>query len=197
MQKGIGQIYILVGILIALIIAGGAYYLGRSNISKPKACTLEAKICPDGSSVGRVGPNCEFAPCPSPSADETANWKTYTNAQYKFSFKYPLDINLKIKDNVDRFTLILEDSKASFILDVQTANNFQYQNPQKSVNINNIIWNAFYSGGSCTSSDGGVAVCPQIIPYYQTTKNNFVYSFTFGLYEEKLANILKTFKFLQ
>ena len=29
-------------------------------------CTMEAKICPDGSSVGRVGPNCEFAPCPTP-----------------------------------------------------------------------------------------------------------------------------------
>lgn len=29
-----------------------------------KGCTLEAKICPDGSTVGRVGPNCEFAPCP-------------------------------------------------------------------------------------------------------------------------------------
>jgi len=28
------------------------------------ACTLEAKVCPDGSSVGRTGPNCEFAPCP-------------------------------------------------------------------------------------------------------------------------------------
>lgn len=28
------------------------------------ACTQEAKVCPDGSSVGRTGPNCEFAPCP-------------------------------------------------------------------------------------------------------------------------------------
>lgn len=27
-------------------------------------CTLDAKLCPDGSSVGRTGPNCEFAPCP-------------------------------------------------------------------------------------------------------------------------------------
>jgi len=34
----------------------------------PTACTQEAMICPDGSSVGRVGPNCEFAPCPSPTA---------------------------------------------------------------------------------------------------------------------------------
>jgi hypothetical protein len=32
--------------------------------SPPHACTAEAKICPDGSSVGRSGPNCEFAPCP-------------------------------------------------------------------------------------------------------------------------------------
>lgn len=27
-------------------------------------CTMEAKICPDGTGVGRTGPNCEFAPCP-------------------------------------------------------------------------------------------------------------------------------------
>lgn len=35
------------------------------NTSPPKACTQEAKLCPDGSYVGRTGPNCEFAPCPS------------------------------------------------------------------------------------------------------------------------------------
>jgi len=29
------------------------------------ACTLEARICPDGvTAVGRQGPNCEFAKCP-------------------------------------------------------------------------------------------------------------------------------------
>lgn len=27
-------------------------------------CTMDAKLCPDGSSVGRTGPNCEFAACP-------------------------------------------------------------------------------------------------------------------------------------
>lgn len=55
-----------------------------------KACTLEAKICPDGSSVGRSGPNCEFAACPisesTPSADMT-NWKLYS--ENGFSFRYP------------------------------------------------------------------------------------------------------------
>ena len=29
------------------------------------ACTMEAKLCPDGSAVGRTGSNCEFAPCPA------------------------------------------------------------------------------------------------------------------------------------
>lgn len=29
------------------------------------ACPMDAKLCPDGSAVGRTGPNCEFAPCPS------------------------------------------------------------------------------------------------------------------------------------
>lgn len=28
------------------------------------ACTMEAKLCPDGSYVGRSGPRCEFAECP-------------------------------------------------------------------------------------------------------------------------------------
>jgi len=32
--------------------------------SNPVACTMEAKTCPDGSSVGRTGPKCEFSPCP-------------------------------------------------------------------------------------------------------------------------------------
>jgi len=31
--------------------------------NKPHACTEEAKICPDGSAVGRTGPNCKFGSC--------------------------------------------------------------------------------------------------------------------------------------
>lgn len=33
-----------------------------------RACTEEAKLCPDGSAVGRTGANCEFAPCPQISS---------------------------------------------------------------------------------------------------------------------------------
>lgn len=36
---------------------------GESDSPAP-GCTEEAMICPDGSSVARTGPDCEFAPCP-------------------------------------------------------------------------------------------------------------------------------------
>ena len=36
---------------------------------QPKACTEEAKLCPDGSYVGRdSNNNCEFTPCPGEGA---------------------------------------------------------------------------------------------------------------------------------
>jgi hypothetical protein len=30
----------------------------------PVACTMDARMCPDGSYVGRTPPSCEFARCP-------------------------------------------------------------------------------------------------------------------------------------
>ena len=32
-------------------------------------CTMDAKICPDGSAVGRTGPDCEFEACPGESGN--------------------------------------------------------------------------------------------------------------------------------
>lgn len=66
----------IVGLVLIFGISG--YYLGtkkQGKIPQPtipatatpiqKACSSEAKVCPDGTSVGRSGPNCEFAVCPS------------------------------------------------------------------------------------------------------------------------------------
>lgn len=36
------------------------------------ACAMDAKLCPDGSSVGRIGPNCEFEACPISTADSVS-----------------------------------------------------------------------------------------------------------------------------
>jgi len=35
-----------------------------SHNNEQVVCTADAKMCPDGSFVGRMGPNCEFARCP-------------------------------------------------------------------------------------------------------------------------------------
>jgi len=76
----------------------------------PAACTQEAKLCPDGSSVGRAGINCEFAPCPTQAscAGETCpvpvtndNLKTFTDNKTGISFKYPEDFGTKYISTVD------------------------------------------------------------------------------------------------
>ena len=49
------------------------------------ACTQEAKLCPDGSYVGRTGPKCEFAACPSNDL-----WKTTTSNGITFQYSETL-----------------------------------------------------------------------------------------------------------
>ncbi|PIP26479.1 MAG: hypothetical protein CO140_03550 [Candidatus Moranbacteria bacterium CG_4_9_14_3_um_filter_40_7] len=64
--------FILGVILIVFFAIVSIFWLGEKpkneTIILPefnqKACTQEAKICPDGSAVGRTGDNCEFSPCP-------------------------------------------------------------------------------------------------------------------------------------
>lgn len=74
------------------------------------ACPADAKLCPDGSYVGRTGPKCAFAECSTNLANtntaanantnstinsdstintNTAGWQTYTNTKYGYSVKYP------------------------------------------------------------------------------------------------------------
>ena len=74
-QKGFTLILILVGIVIIASVAGGAYYFGKSQMSKPQ---------PPNPMVTSQTPQ----PTPSPT-NEIVNWKTYTNK--KLSFRYPPD----------------------------------------------------------------------------------------------------------
>lgn len=72
------KINLVLPIILILIITIGAIYLSKqpnlldSIIQKPspKACTQEALQCPDGSFVGRSGPECEFAKCPAISEEK-------------------------------------------------------------------------------------------------------------------------------
>ena len=59
---------LFIGIIAAVLFGYYAYFnfdlaFGDQR-EELRACTMEAKLCPDGSAVGRTGPNCEFAACP-------------------------------------------------------------------------------------------------------------------------------------
>lgn len=82
---------------ILTLLITGALLLSCTNTAEENnnenvACTMEAKICPDGSSVGRVPPACEFAPCPeiNENEDDTKTWETYSDEN--LTFRYPTDL---------------------------------------------------------------------------------------------------------
>jgi hypothetical protein len=53
----------LIGFGLWLFAPGYLPWAGEAG-SEAVACTLDAKMCPDGSYVGRIPPSCEFAACP-------------------------------------------------------------------------------------------------------------------------------------
>lgn len=106
----------LLFIIVAVAVAAGIGYaistqtdlfLSKSENTNIVACTQEAKLCPDGSSVGRTGSNCAFADCPTTNTNvaantntntavntnttvsPTADWKTYENTTIGYTVKYP------------------------------------------------------------------------------------------------------------
>lgn len=60
--------------VVVIILLGVGGFLYRNVLETtgdgPVACTMDAKVCPDGTGVGREGPSCEFAPCPFPNAED-------------------------------------------------------------------------------------------------------------------------------
>lgn len=72
----------LIACIVILLVVGIGGFLYRNALehpagpiatsTQPIACTQEAKLCPNGASVGRTGPNCEFAACPFPNASDDA-----------------------------------------------------------------------------------------------------------------------------
>ncbi|GEM_PF-1909624 len=60
------KIAVAVGIIVLIIGVGIAIsQFPKYFEPEPVACTMEARLCPDGSYVGRTGPKCEFTECNS------------------------------------------------------------------------------------------------------------------------------------
>ena len=87
-QKGFSLIFVILGLVVVITIAGGTYYLGRSTSPKPSPNSVVTSQTPQSTS----------SPSPSDTSREPtgpaeiANWKTYTNSQYGFSIQHPSDL---------------------------------------------------------------------------------------------------------
>jgi hypothetical protein len=104
-----------------------------SSQSNPVACTEEAKICPDGSAVGRTGPNCEFAPCP-PAQAVPEDWMTFTDQNQSVSFQYPKDFGTVYEHPVDWPPIVAVSDGAWSCAPTPAENSFSERISEKIIN---------------------------------------------------------------
>lgn len=68
---------VLVSLVVLLLIGGGGIFLGTQFAKAPTPSPAPVLVTP------------------TVPADPTANWQTYANTKYNFSFKYPLNWNIR------------------------------------------------------------------------------------------------------
>lgn len=75
MEKNVYSKYTVAALILGLgfLIMGALVYGTVLQQSPVVSCTTEAKMCADGSAVGRSGPLCEFALCPDMVTDGSSS----------------------------------------------------------------------------------------------------------------------------
>lgn len=136
--------YIVIVALIVLVV-GGVYVFTTGKKAEapvenvpigeaPVACTMDAKVCPDGSSVGRTGPKCEFAVCPeirTGTGEVSSAVKEFTISGKNFSFT-PSAIKVKKGDKV-KITFQNTAGFHDFVIDEYGVATKQAQSPATEV----------------------------------------------------------------
>ncbi len=103
--KGKLYVFILSVVLLAVIVyAASVVFLNLWPFQQkmtPVDCTAEAKVCPDGTAVGRVPPSCEFAPCPGDTPEWLAIKQAIYNCEVESTSQYhSLEVSAKLKNGV-------------------------------------------------------------------------------------------------
>lgn len=187
--------YFLLGVLVLLIVVGGgAYYLGKTS-NKPTE-TNEHSSTVNQQPLSTTSPNTQTMSKPIPSADETANWKTYSDNKYGFSFKYPQNA---VIDSVTTGDLGHYVSVKSSTLDLTVSVDSLGYDPGSlgadrvwTVIVNGITWKGRYDrANKCTSP------CPAATLLDAQIKNHTIgYHFRGeNVSDEMVKNYLSTFRF--
>lgn len=189
----------ILSILVLIALFGVGYWIYASETFGPIACTAEAKICPDGTSVGRSGPNCEFAPCPTEKQNQISDWKTYKNTQYGFEFKYPMNLAFGGEGTsssggkymffsnpsvLDRGEITITVEKGKTVADLK--NKLENVKETGTVNVDNVLARKFSTDNPSNS-----------LTYILFEQGSYVFQITFEPVQiSNIDNILSTFKFI-
>ncbi|MCA9497052.1 MAG: beta-propeller domain-containing protein [Nanoarchaeota archaeon] len=99
---------IKLSLIISILAVCLLFFTACTDVGQ-NACTEEAKICPDGSSVGREGPNCDFAACPIVKNNNGEN----NQEQNELNLGYNDDSLKKFSSKKDLLKYILEEEMNS------------------------------------------------------------------------------------
>jgi len=82
------------GFLLLVLVGFGGFFLGKI-LSQPKTSP---------SSISQLSPTAApptQIPTPTSTTDPTANWKTYTNREFKYQLRYPVDWKVAVEGTED------------------------------------------------------------------------------------------------
>lgn len=79
--------FIIIATVVLILIAIIVYFVSREKEPEEIACTMDAKLCSDGSFVGRIAPDCNFASCPKEDLIIIESPKAYEKISSPLSIK--------------------------------------------------------------------------------------------------------------
>lgn len=104
-EKKVKTIIFFIGFVIVIGIGVVAYFFWTEIKQKlaisrgGESCQADAKICPDGTTLSRTLPGCQFPSCPGGEKGlDITYWQEHSSEELALDFKYPEDWKIKSEE---------------------------------------------------------------------------------------------------